>query len=50
MPQRSVALIAKLTDLAYSVQRCSSGCGHKGCGGVYRWLQTEVQALQEFLL
>jgi hypothetical protein len=29
---------------------CSSGCVHEGCGGVDRWLQTEDQALQDFLL
>ena len=28
---------------------CSSNCVHEGCGGVDRWLQTEDQALQDFL-
>ncbi len=29
---------------------CSLGCVQEGCGGVDRWLQTEDQALQDFLL
>jgi hypothetical protein len=35
----------------YTVSRwCSSGCVHKGCGGVHHWLQTEDWALPDFLL
>ena len=37
--------------IQHTVSRwCSSGCVHKGCGGVDHWLQTEDWALPGFLL
>jgi hypothetical protein len=47
--QRSVALIGKLTDSAYRSRWCSSGCVHRGCGGVHRWLKTEKARLSRIL-